>query len=523
MKLRAGSLWALIILFSFFLLSCTNKKKAKDHHSDIHWQKSGMPEALKLAKKEKKPLFVYWGAVWCPPCNVLKSTLFTEKKFTQATQDYVSVYLDGDTEEAQSWGETLKVMGYPTLMLLTPEGQEIMRLSPYNTTEDLVNTMGYVKNQWSPISETLDQLLAAGTVDVQKLKIISNYSWSQDKDARDNPKKYFDKLYELDKKLVDPSYAKEKSQIFMSALSLELNGIKEKEKLSVKRKNELRERVEAIVKNPAQLEANVAIFAYDDVAIVNHLTQANVKKAISPDRKNFITLYLQKLKDLRSTATMNYDNYYSTYYPIVDFHKEYQWPLEESDKKALVEYSEKALATSKGDAKKRVALMSHITYLLFQMGEKQKAKDLLLAEMKTAINPYYLMSTMGYFEKEEGQKSKALEWYEKAYKAAEGPATQLQWYGNYIKNLIKLAPEKKSEIKQHVQALMQDYTKMADAYLGRNYRVLESVKKSLTDWSKDKKDQIWMKSLKKEGLNRCLKSDQEIHRKNCEKFYKAFI
>ncbi|MCH6552301.1 MAG: thioredoxin family protein [Planctomycetes bacterium] len=85
-------------------------------------------QAFDLAEREGKPLFLYWGAVWCPPCNQIKSTIFSQRAFIEKTKLFVPVYLDGDTESAQIWGERLDVWGYPTMLVLSPEGREVMRM-----------------------------------------------------------------------------------------------------------------------------------------------------------------------------------------------------------------------------------------------------------------------------------------------------------------------------------------------------------------------------------------------------------
>ena len=76
-----------------------------------------------------KPVILYWGAVWCPPCNQMKDSLFKDPGFIAETQNFVPVYLDGDTAGAQRWGEQFGISGYPTVIVLTPGGEEITRIS----------------------------------------------------------------------------------------------------------------------------------------------------------------------------------------------------------------------------------------------------------------------------------------------------------------------------------------------------------------------------------------------------------
>ena len=57
--------------------------------------------AFAQARADHKPLFLYWGAKWCPPCNQVQATLFNRADFIARSRAFVPVYIDGDSPGAQ--------------------------------------------------------------------------------------------------------------------------------------------------------------------------------------------------------------------------------------------------------------------------------------------------------------------------------------------------------------------------------------------------------------------------------------
>lgn len=83
--------------------------------------------ALEDAREANKPTIIYWGAIWCPPCNHLKSQVFMHREFETDTREWMKIYIDGDSQGAQTWGDRFNVVNYPTVILFTPDGQESQR------------------------------------------------------------------------------------------------------------------------------------------------------------------------------------------------------------------------------------------------------------------------------------------------------------------------------------------------------------------------------------------------------------
>ena len=83
--------------------------------SNVAWLSAAadadIDRAFTQARGEKKPVLLYWGATWCPPCNQLKATLFNRQEFAALSKNFVAVNVDGDLPGAQKLGRRFKVSG----------------------------------------------------------------------------------------------------------------------------------------------------------------------------------------------------------------------------------------------------------------------------------------------------------------------------------------------------------------------------------------------------------------------------
>jgi protein disulfide-isomerase len=82
------------------------------------------------------------------------------------------------------------------------------------------------------------------------------------------------------------------------------------------------------------------------------------------------------------------------------------------------------------------------------LGDNRAAYDLLEQELPNSKTPYYYMSYLAEIDESEGRPEKALSWTAKAYEAAQGPATKIQWGEIYVRGLIRLAPDDGARIRR---------------------------------------------------------------------------
>src|SRR6202795_3009997 len=148
----------------------------------ISWYKGDVDSAFGVAKAEKRPVFLYWGAVWCPPCNQVKATIFNRQDFIERSRFFVPVYIDGDSPSAQRLGARFKVSGYPTMILLKPDGTEITRLPGEVEAEQYMRVLTLGMNGARPVKQTLAAALAhdGAKLTPEDWRMLAYYSWETD-------------------------------------------------------------------------------------------------------------------------------------------------------------------------------------------------------------------------------------------------------------------------------------------------------------------------------------------------------
>ena len=150
----------------------------------IAWQHGGLDAAFSLARAQQRPLFLYWGAVWCPPCNRVKSDIFGRDEFIQRSSSVVSFHLDGDSAGAQALAEQYRLRSYPTLVLFAPDGVEITRLPCELDGELFVAAFDVALAVHAAGSSAATALRAAlsgeRALTADEWSLLSHYSWDTD-------------------------------------------------------------------------------------------------------------------------------------------------------------------------------------------------------------------------------------------------------------------------------------------------------------------------------------------------------
>ena len=82
-------------------------------------------------------------------------------------------------------------------------------------------------------------------------------------------------------------------------------------------------------------------------------------------------------------------------------------------------------------------------HVLADAGLFDESDALLTAELSRSKTPYYAMLGLAANAKKRGDKAGAITWAEKAYNAASGPATRLQWGVSYVNAMIDLTPARR--------------------------------------------------------------------------------
>lgn len=109
----------------------------------IAWQAKEVP-ATELARKEKKPMLIDFGAEWCTACKELDERTWPSPSVRAEAARFVAVKIDAtdeDDPETKRLTKKFGVVGLPTVIVLDSEGKEKVRFTEFVAADKMSAAM----------------------------------------------------------------------------------------------------------------------------------------------------------------------------------------------------------------------------------------------------------------------------------------------------------------------------------------------------------------------------------------------
>ena len=448
---------------------------------EVAWLSAGadadVDRAFAQAKAENKPLLLYWGAKWCPPCNQLKATLFNRQDFIERSRAFVPVYVDGDLPGAQKLGTRFKVRGYPTLILFNPEGAEITRLPGEVDAPQVMQVLQLGLAGGRPVKAVLADAKAGKPLTPNEWRLLAYYSWETD-EAQLAPEADRAGLLVSLAVTCPAQEAEVATRLWLKALAAS------DEAQGVKADAALRERVSKVLADPAASRAQMDVLTNSAAEIVRAITT----KEAGGQRAAVLSAYTKALQRLEADTTLSRADRMGALVAQIDLARidlpkdakavKLPAPLLK-DVRAQVARADREIT----DGYERQAVVTGGAYALSLAGLGAESDALLKANLAKSHSPYYLMSSLASNAKARGDKAEALRWYEAAFNKSEGPATRLQWGASYVSALVELAPQDAPRIERAASQLIVEAAAQPNGFYERSARSLQRAGKKLQTWN----------------------------------------
>jgi len=434
--------------------------------------------AFAQARSESKPLLLYWGAKWCPPCNQLKVTLFNRQDFAERSKSFVAVNIDGDLPGAQRLGARFKVSGYPTMVLMNPQGVEITRLPGEVDPPQVMKVLQMGLAGGRPVKAVLADARAGKALAGSEWRMLAFYSWDTDESQLLNAAERPGVLAQLAQACA-ASESDSATRLMLKALADSDEG------KGVRPDEALRQRVRAWLTDAALMRRQMDV-------VVNYAPE--ITRALSPDggapRKALVSAFQSALRRLEADATLSRGDRLSALLARVELARIDAPKTERHPKLAAPLLNEVRAHAARADREitdgyERQAVVTAAAHMLGQAGLWSESDALLKANLAKSHSPYYLMSQLGSNARKLGRKAEALDWYEQAWSRSEGPATRLQWGSSYVNAIAELAPQEAARMEKAVATMIGETAGDAGAFDGRSVRSLQRIGEKLAAWNTD--------------------------------------
>lgn len=462
----------------------TGSSTAAAARAEIQWVRpqtvADVDRAFENAKAKNQPVFLFWTAVWCPPCNQVKSTIFTRPDFIEKSRSFIPVYVDADSPSGQALGERFKVRGYPTMVLLTGTGQELTRLAGSVDASKYMQLLERGLAGGNSAKQSLDAALAGRSLPSEDWRMLAYYSWGTD-DGQLVPEKDVPATLLKLAAACPPQEREASSRLVLEALHAASQAKETKPNFD---KADAIASVRSLLERPELVRAHHDILGYAADDIVGLLTEPKSK-----ERAELTRQWTAVLDKLAADATLsNGGRMYAMLGKVglarLDSKEAALPPALIDEVKSQAARVDREVT----DLDERQAVITTTGAVLARAGLLDESDALLKAELKRSHSPYYYMSQLASNAKRRGTpegRAAAVDWSRQAYDTAKGTATRLRWGGGYLNTLLELTPQDAASIEKAATQVLGEVKPDSVELTGNNRAALDRMSKRLVAWNKE--------------------------------------
>lgn len=423
------------------------------------------PAALERALSTRaRPILLFVTSEWCPPCKAMEANLLSKPAFFEATQGFARIRIDGDSDGAQAISERFDALAYPTLLLLSPEGDELFRADHAIGSEQLSPALAAAKTTLGSFKHAIERL-DKGSITDSDCALLAAVDWGPSSGMTLSTERRIDALTRLHTKC-GGSPAPVRAQL--AAHLLGLASMADMAADSALPGAPVKPLAPALLDLLLQDENT----AWAGRTLLSTWAKPVVSFVVGDDRgPRFFELrdrWLAAARSIRRRPSAPVDAVLLGYNVIIDFHKLEKGtaPLEPAVSAEISAAVEEVLSRPLS-LPERKAIVPHAAYLLRATGQAPRARALLLEEIAKGSAASYHDTTLSQWALADGDRTEARRLARDAVLHARGRTSRLQW----MLNELSLYSDDPAVVPTLIERSAEAYALLFerdDPFLGRN-------------------------------------------------------
>ena len=444
----------------------------------IVWIEDGMDAGLARAGRERRPLLVYWGAGWCPPCQQLQATVFQRRDFIERSRQFIAVHLDGDDPGAQRWGERLRVQGYPTLLVLDPQGREVQRIAGGMDLERFAGVLELALADLQPVETLLARVRAGAPLPEDACRRLAWNGWHADVLE---PRELAARAADLERAAQGCRAAAAFEAARLDVYAALLQSAAEARALAsgAAPSATLVRQVDAVA-DALHVRGHDPALADALIALGGDFFGAAARAALDPSalRAAYLEAMCSAAEDPRLAVA---DQLAAVARAVTAARRLAPTGVPPAQAAAARARAASELGR-RWTPEERSGVYNGALNIYAALGDADAAYAAARAELAVAREKYYVKADLASLAEDLGRVGEALQWHAEAYAESEGAATRFQWGQEYASALLRLAPGDESRIRAVTLAVLGELAGPDRIYRRARLR-LERLGAELQAWN----------------------------------------